>query len=271
MKDKRQLIILGLAGLLMCVMIADHMQGLRIDWAFAFRPAVLAYAEDPYQYEFFNPPWALWVLAPFALLPPPFDHGVLMFVSAIVIAYVAKKMGAKPWTMLLVFLSPPVLDSLLCGQLEWLVLLGVVLPLSWGLPLMLIKPQVGLVVAAWKIWMVHRRYVRNSSGGVGLQLTDFSLTIGVLIVSFLRHGFWPIHMLDVMEQTFAWPYLIPVGLALVYMAYDAACLRAALMASPCLAPHAWPYSFSGVVIALADEPKLLAVVVAGMWAVRLLC
>lgn len=270
MRPWQSLLILGLVGLLLCSAIADRLQGLAIDWRFSFRPAVYAYP-DPYQCEFFNPPWALWLLAPFALLPPPFDHGVLMFVSAISIAFVAKKLGAKPWTMLLIFLSPPVLDSLLCGQLEWLVLLGVMLPLPVGLPLMLIKPQVGIVVAAWRIWMAYRRYVRNSSGGVGLKLTDFGLTIGVLIVSFVRHGFWPIHMLDVASQTFAWPYLLPLGGALVYKAWSDKSRKAALMAAPCLSPHAWPYSFSGMVVALAGDTKLLAVVVVGMWAAKLLC
>jgi len=226
--------------------------------------------ETPYDYNFYNPPWALLPLVPFALLPEPYGAGMLLFVSASALGYTCYRLGAERVAFLLVFLSPPVLESLLCGQLEWLVLLGAVVGPMWGIPLLLIKPQVGGIFALYWAYIYCR--VRKTRRAFEMLLP----TILLLAISFLLYGLWPLQTAGLVQREIAhpWPYLIPVGFGFVYMMLQRRTIvgsyRYALLAAPCLSPHTWMYAWSGVVVSLVHDPKLLAAVVGGMWIVKYL-
>lgn len=127
-----------------------------VDWRTAFRPAARAMllTGDPYQVEgFFNPPWTVLPMIPLAFLPEQIG-AALMFVAGLAgFAFAAHRLGASPIVLGAFILSPPVMHSLLNGNIDWLPLVGFVLPPQIGLFFILIKPQMGLAVALF--WLVE--------------------------------------------------------------------------------------------------------------------
>lgn len=102
-----------------------------IDWRDTYRPAARALlsGKSPYTVDiYFAAPWALLPLIPFALLPETIGRAVLLLVGLIAFAFTARRLGAKPLSMTAFLLSPPVLHCLLNSNIEWLPLLGAVLP-----------------------------------------------------------------------------------------------------------------------------------------------
>ena len=79
--------------------------------------------ENPYAGGFHNPPWTLLALTPFAI-DEELGRGALFVVSLTVCASVAIQLKAKPLALALWLTCPPLLHTLLHGNLEWLVRLG---------------------------------------------------------------------------------------------------------------------------------------------------
>ena len=67
-----------------------------IDWQSAFRPAALKLmrGQSPFTIEgYFNPPWALIPLIPFAILPEAVGRALLATTTLLVYIYVAHELG----------------------------------------------------------------------------------------------------------------------------------------------------------------------------------
>lgn len=243
------------AALSLC-MLGTKLPG-AVDWTETFRPAALSAwrTGDPYTNGFCNPPWAILPLMPLALLPETWGRGVLIVVSLLSFAYTARRLGASPLAMALILLSPPVILCLQFGNIDWLVLLGFVLPPPIALFFLAVKPQIGIVMALYhavRAWQERK-----------LIETVAPVTIALLL-SFLVYGFWPARAAALPAQgwnTSLWPYLIPVGMALVV----AGKREYAMAASPCLSPYVASHSWAGVLFALCNSVPELAAAVVGSW------
>lgn len=239
-----------------------------VDWESAFRPATLALTrlESPYEDTgFYNPPWMLLFLLPFAA-SLEVGRAAILVLSIGVYAFVAVRMGAPPITMAAFLLSPPILHTLLHGNLEWLVLLGVLAPPRWGLFLVTIKPQMGNMVALF--WTVEAWREGGWRRVVGL-LWPVSLAY---VISIMLFGPWP---LRASTQTGLWwnaslvPYSIPVGIIAIIWAIWKRDIRGALIASPCLSPYVLLHAWSGALFALARNQRLAVLSVILLWAAAL--
>jgi hypothetical protein len=237
-----------------------------VDWSQTYRPAILALfsGQSPYQAGLNNPPWALVPLIPMALLPVRIARAVLFLVGLASFAYVPYRLGAKPVAVAAFLLSPPVIHDLFFGNINWLSLLGFIMPPMPGLFFVTTKPQVGSVVALF--WLVEAW----RKGGVRQVFRTFWPVSLALLLSFALFGFWPYRFSVVLDhaQTLnhsLWPSSIPVGLALLVASLRRRDIRFAMAASPCLSPYVLLYAWSGALVALSPLAVETVTAVAGFW------
>jgi hypothetical protein len=127
-----------------------------IDWIDTYRPATLALlsGKSPYSVDiFFIAPWELIPLIPLALLPENIGRAILLLLGISSFAFTAYRLGAKPSSLIAFLLSPPVAHCLLNSNIEWLPLLGFIMPPRIGLFFITIKPQIGISVGLF--WLVE--------------------------------------------------------------------------------------------------------------------
>lgn len=244
-----------------------------IDWDETFRPAMLAWLAggNPYAgaYPLYNPPWVLLPLLPFAVLPPALGRAALLLASLAAFAAVAKRFGASPLAMALFLFTVLVWDSYTLGNVEWLVMLGLIVPRPAGMVLLAIKPQAGAAV------MVFYAVEAFRAGGIrGLVRLLFPLaSVGAL--SLAVFGLWPLESMrylafrgEPMNYSF-FPYAVPVGLALLIHALRKRDLRYALPCSPMFFPVVTPMSWGFAILPIVGAPLEMAAVTLSLWVIAL--
>lgn len=257
-------------AVLMFVILIGLMSSLlppAVDWHGAFRPAALEilHGRSPYNAEgFFNPPWTAILLIPFAILPENVGRAVLVIVALAVYAYVAHKLGANKLTVGLLLLSPPCLHGILNGNIDWLAVLGVVLPPWLGLFFLAIKPQVGMLVVLYLFIAEWRK------GGPIRVLKTF-LPVGLAsMLSILIFGPWFTKIsneINLAGNSSLWPLSLPIGLTMLVAAIRKNEIRYSMAASPFVSPYVIMHSWIGAFLALAPKPYEAAAAVIGMWIV----
>jgi hypothetical protein len=244
-----------------------------IDWRLTYRPSALALlaGRSPYSADvapaapFFAAPWCLIPLLPLALLPEAVGRSILVLVTIAAFAYSAWRMGARLPVLIAFLLSPPVVHCVRNSNIEWMPVLGFVLPPQWGLFLVVIKPQVGVAVVVF--WLVEAwrkgkfREVVRVFGPVSLAFA----------ISFALFGFWPSRLsaslgLAQAFNTSLWPASIPVGLALLVTSIKTRKINYAMAASPCLSPYVLLHAWAGALVSIATLNAEMIVVVISMWA-----
>lgn len=273
MKPTQRLVLLtGLGGLAVGLIAAIAVtMPYGIDWHDTYRPAALELLalRSPYTVEgFFHPLWCLLPYVPFAWLPENVGRAINLLLSLAGFGYVAYRLGAKPLALAAFLVSPPVLHCLLNANIDWIPLLGVVLPPQLGLFLVVVKPQVGFGVALF--WLVEAWRKGGSPGGrVREVLRVFGPVTAALLVTFALFGLWPLRYgrtLTFWWNASLWPMSIPVGLALLAAALRRRRLEYALAASPCLSPYVLFHSWAGALVALVSNQFEFVAAVVGLWA-----
>jgi hypothetical protein len=261
-----QIILLILVFALLTGLLASFLPP-AVDWRGAFRPAALEilHGRSPYNAEgFFNPPWAAILLVPFAILPENVGRAVMVIAALAVYAYVAHKLGGNKLTVGLLLLSPPVLHGLLNGNIDWLAVLGVVLPVWLGLFFLAIKPQIGMIVVVFLFFAEWRK-------GGPLRVLKTFLPVGLAsVLSIVVFGPWFLDIPGVGEiaiNASLLPLALPIGLALTVTAIRKNEIRYSMIASPMLSPYLLLHSWIGAFLALAPRPYEAAAAVIGMWIV----
>lgn len=238
-----------------------------VDWAHTYRPATLALlnGKSPYSVEiFYSAPWSVLPLIPFALLPEKLGRAGLFLLGMVSFAFTAHRLGAKPLSMALFLLSPPVIHCLLNSNIEWLPLLGFVLPPQIGLFFIAIKPQIGVAVGLY--WLVEA-WRKDGVREVMRVFLPFTL---VLLASFLLFGFWPLRFQDTLVLTRGynaslWPSGIPIGLVFLMLALRKRDVKFAMIASPFLSPYVLLHAWVGALAALVTQPLEILAAVLGLW------
>ena len=243
-----------------------------VDWDVTFLPAVLALLKgaDVYRY-IYNPPWALFPLIPFALLPYDTARALLLVCEVLAFGFAAWRIGVKPLGLLAFMLSPFAFNALAWGNVEWLVALGIGLGYSWvGVLLLLIKPQMSIALIVFMLIELARRGKWKAAGAIVASV------VIAMSVSFATFGFWlervaaytPTHV-DLSFNLSLFPLSIPVGLALFAAALRTRKPGYALAASPCFFPMVTPQVWVVAALALAVSiPESIAASL-GFWALTL--
>jgi hypothetical protein len=238
-----------------------------IDWHEAFRPASLALlsGQSPYTVDrFYAAPWGLLPLLALSVLPENVGRGVLLTASILSLLVVARRLGARPPAVVAFLLSPPVVHGLLNANIDWLVMLGFVVPPQIGLLFVVIKPQMGIGLVVY--WLIEAW----REGGLPRTVRVFWPVALVTGVSFLLFGFWPLRFQGIVDYSenfnaSLWPMSIPVGLALLAASIRRREPRYAIASSPCLAPHVVFHSYAGVLASLLPMTAETIAAVIGLW------
>ncbi|HEY7126443.1 MAG TPA: hypothetical protein VH540_21060 [Ktedonobacterales bacterium] len=236
-----------------------------IDWHETFRPAALAvlHSASPYSVKgFLNPPWAVLPFLPLALVPESIGRAIVFVGSATALGVTAYRLGARPLALAAFLLSPIVMHGLLNASVDWLVLVGFILPPQLGLFFVIIKPQVGFTLVLF--WLVE---AWRKGGLKEIARVFWPITVATL-ASLLVFGLWPLRFgqtLDYWWNASLWPLSIPVGLVLLVVAYKKRSARYAMGAAPCLSPYVLFHSWMGALVALAASQAEMVAAVIGLW------
>lgn len=208
------------------------------------------YGEKVTHGYFSNPPWVALLFLPTSLLPFQWGWAVLCVVSLALIVVLSRTWKFGPGKTALILLSPATFYLLLHGEIDVLVLSGMLLPRETWYFVALTKPQVaiGLVL------------------GVGREkIIKASLVLIVALIATVPFfGFWP---LDVLRQPTPfvgaahnlwggiWPFQIPAGIAMLLLGVRRKDERFFISASPFLSPYAATSSLLGPWMVLASFLK----------------
>jgi hypothetical protein len=222
-----------------------------VDWQI-FRSATLHLLEsgNPYlEPQFYNPPWILIPLIPLVFLPFKIGFALLMVLNVATYSYLLIKFGANIITALVLLLSPFVMVALTSGQIDFIAVIGVLLPPQIGLIFVLSKPQTcGLISIIWLIQAWKK--------GRWREIITVFLPVSILfLISFIIFGFYPLNYKNLTGNNVSWnssfwPFSIPLGLWLLYKSIKKNKLNYAFPATPLLSPyfayHSLPIAFIGL-------------------------
>lgn len=238
----------------------------KTDWRECYEPAAqhMLAGESPYRVGcFYNPVWGTLFIAPFTVLGRA-SFAAWLFVSLIGLALATRHFGGEWWIVPLVWLSPPVYSLLRQGQIDWLVYLSVIVPPWLGAFLVLLKPQIGIGLAALLTARVWRR------GGVGSVIRVWAPPSVLLVLSFALYGNWLDRSVEIASASWnvsVWPDGVPFGVALLLLAVYRDSVPLALIAGPLLAPYYNYFSLTGVVLAFVRQKWLMILLIGLPWLV----
>jgi len=222
------------------------------------------YGEPVTHAYYSNPPWLAVLCIPLALLPFRLGWAALAAATLGVALLLLRRWNRQASLVkpVLVLLSPPMFYTIMHGQVDLLIIGGVLLPAQWWALVALTKPQAALGLLAG---VPRARWLQ-----AGL------LAGAVIAVSLVWFGNWPRALLnqptpfvDAGHNLWAglWPFQIPAGVLLIAMGMRRRDERLLIAGTPFLSPYAALSSFAGPWVAaitwLSDWQA--AVVFASWW------
>jgi hypothetical protein len=195
-------------------------------------------------------PWGIIPLIPFALIPPLAAHGLYFATCLYILAFVAWRLHAPPIAIAAFMLSPTAIGALLVGNLDAVVISGMLFPPVLGLLILMIKPQIGTGVALY--YLID--FVRTRHWLDGLKV--FSPTIAAFGLALVFFPIWYIRAASNPSNIWnrsLFPYSIPIGLFLLWMAVRNRNPYFALASTAFLAPYLTFYTYIIVQIGLLHK------------------
>jgi hypothetical protein len=240
-----------------------------IDWHLTYRPVSLLaiQGKSPYSPDLPMPfpyaPWALLPILPLGLLPENIGRGAFFVLGIASYCLFALRLGANRITLPAFLLSPPVLHCLLNANLDFMPLVGYVLPPQIGLFFLVIKPQIG--IGGILFWL----YISWKKGGFKETVRVFAPVTVAILASFLVFGLWPLKFFQALSYGWnasLWPLSIPVAICLMVLALRHKEIRYSIAASPCFSPYVLFHSWAGVMGTVLSDTWLSLAAFAGLWA-----
>lgn len=223
------------------------------DWYVSFDPAARGVYSGHWPYEnpgYRYPPWAVLPLLPMVLFPPDFAHGLMVVTTALILIYIAWRLHAQPLAVAAFLLSPTAVGILLVNNLDPFAISGIFLPPVWGLFVLVIKPQVGLGVM---LYYLFQTWKNERFWGVVRTFAPMIIAYSISVAFF---PIWVTRMLENPSNSWnrsLFPYAIPLGLFIMWLAIRRKNPYFALAASAFLTPYLTFYSYIAVQIALLHE------------------
>lgn len=221
------------------------------DWQ-TWNVSGIAQIQAPYTMPgFTGMPFAFFAL-PHSLLSIDIGNAVNLLLNILVIAAVARVYAGKGWhiAVAITMTSPMGINLIMSNNIDWIPLSAFLFTDWMAYPLLAMKPNV--LAGAALI-----RFKRNPSPLVLMPL------IIMLIASIAIWGTWWQHLgsglKDVPWNFAPFPYMIPVGLFLLWKAWQKDDEIIAACATPFLVPYFAPYSLTGVHVLLAARYRKAAV------------
>ncbi len=222
-----------------------------IDWK-TYNVDTIAQIQSPYLIpKFVGMPFAFFAL-PHSLLDIGIGNAINLALNIMVIIAVARRYAGKDWhiAVAITMTSPMGINLLMSNNIDWIPLSAFLFADWLAYPLLAMKPNVlaGMALILFK---------RNPS-----PLALLPLAV-MLLVSIVIWGSWWTHLghgLTEVPWNFApFPYMIPVGLYLLWKAWHSEDEIIAACATPFLVPYFAPYSLTGPLVLLASRYQRAAI------------
>ncbi|MEP6896605.1 MAG: hypothetical protein ABI986_13445 [Chloroflexota bacterium] len=237
------------------------------DWKIYYRPATLAliHGESPYSVAGFPaPPWSLIPLIPFALLPEKLGN-VLYFVFGIAITtFILLRLKAKPIVILIFLTSSPVIGYFTWGNIDWMPMLSLILPMPIALIAAVTKPQIGIG------FVIYSFFVTLKTKGLKEVIKVFAPLTLLTLLSFWMFGFWVSNIVSLAQVKWQhnvsfWPNGLFIAFWLLYKSIQKESPSIGLASSPFISPYVTPFTWVAVLPALLEQPVELLIVSIGLW------
>lgn len=190
---------------------------------------------SPYGEPGFNhAPWTVLLIVPFAAFPPNLGRGLVLVATVAVWLYVAWRMRAPTLAVIAMMVSPTAIGSLLAANIDAFILLGIFLPTTWGLLVLLTKPQIGVGPVVYELAHTWR------TRGIARVMVAFTPVLVVYVISAVLFPVWIdrfVHTPGNVWNRSLFPYGIPLGLALLWLSWRRQNVMFALASTPFLTPY----------------------------------
>jgi hypothetical protein len=206
--------------------------------------------QSPYEEPLFRTaPWGVLLLMPFTVLPPQLARGLVFVVTVASYIYVGWRLHAPKVALVALLLSPTAVGALLAANIDAFVVPGIFLPAVLGLLVLMVKPQIGAGVG---IYYAIEAWRENKLPGV---LRRFAPLVVLTVIGALLFPAWVARTIwspqDVWNRSI-FPFGVPIGIALLYLAVRMRSKYLALAAGPFLSPYLTFYTYLTVQIGLMD-------------------
>lgn len=199
------------------------------------------------------PPWAAVVISPFAVLPALIGHalGILSMLILVIVTVKQLHGNLDIVTILLISTSPFLLHNVLWGNLEWLPLLGMLLPTTWGLIFVTVKPQSGIGPLLYHVVQFLR----------GKESFRTWIPFGVVVILAFALYQYPFSMgkppADIVASASLapFPWGVPFGIFGLWWAVKHEDVWLAYAVSPLLAPYFTLHTLIGPFVVIATRDK----------------
>lgn len=207
MRTLKTLIITAVSAILLYAIfkialfyIIGWRDGMNLDWYNYYYPAIRS-LDDPFVVSgYFNPPWLVWLLSPLGLLTAADSHVLWIVLILLLTVRCVYELGGGWFAVILTIISPGFFLTIMNGQIDVLVLLGL-LTGSWLL--ILVKPQVASLGIVYDV-------MKGKIDWTAILIGTISLVVAALFMT--RPS--ATHLLTTVTNITPWPLGIPLGIGL---------------------------------------------------------
>ncbi len=195
-------------------------------------------------------PWGIIPLIPFALLPPLAAHGLYFAACLYTLVYIAWRLHASPLAIAAFMLSPTAIGALLVGNLDPVVISGMLFPPMIGLLILMIKPQIGAGVGLY--YLIE--FVRTKRWLEGLK--TFSPVAAGYALALVFVPIWYVRVINTPANVWnrtLFPYGVPLALFFLWLALRHRNPYFALASTAFFVPYLTFYTYIIVQIGLLHE------------------
>ena len=211
-----------------------------VDWRYTYS-VLLSHWSAPYAVNgFINPPYIM-AFIPYAFLPFRWSSAVNALINLGVLALANWKYKGGLLGLLLIFTSYYFLNLMVANNIDWIPLLGVMCPPWLGLIMISVKPQT--LAGVGLIWLKRHgpKILIPAAGVLALSLVIWHGWVVQWIAAErgigLQNGGWNFS---------PFPLLIPLGIFMLYKAWQSDDEILAAMATGCFMPYFGIYSMTSV-------------------------
>ncbi len=257
--------LIALAGLVMYRLTSYSVAYFGVDWRESFYPAVslLLQGVNPYfQRTVFAPVWSLALLAPLSLFGWSVGVVLIFMLNFSILVFVLYRLKVRPIIILLVVLSPMSYWYLRQGNLDSFVLLGTVLPPPYSFLFLATKPQIGIMAGLYQVYALWRE-----RGWLRTLLLCLPACVAIAANLLLIYLSPPrVDVVGAGWNVSMFPWSIPLGLGLLYLAWKKEREHFAIASSPFFSPYLQFGSWIIAFLAVTDNVYLTFGIMVMSWA-----